>query len=253
MSNPKALVLTGDGINCEVETAHALELAGFEASITHISRLLESPDCLDSSRLLVLPGGFSFGDEIASGKVLALKLANRLRESLSAYVASGRLIIGICNGFQALVQMKLLPEPANDKNEKTASLLRNTGRQFINRWVELEVDESRRGDGSFFAGMAGIELPIRHGEGRLFAREGCEAEVTSGGALRYAEDINGSLDRIAALVNKRGNVLGMMPHPEAYVRESQHPAWTRRRLENPEGKAEEPDGLRIFKNARTLA
>lgn len=263
-TKPKAIVVSGDGVNCENETVYGLKLADFDAESVHISSLLKNPHLLDEASLLVLPGGFSFGDEIQSGRVLAVKLMETLTSAIEQFVAQGKLVIGICNGFQTLVQMGLLPE--NKVNGKrSASLVRNKGARFINKWVSLEVPESARK--GYFDNLSKIDLPIRHGEGRVLALEGQESNVDTGCALRYVEDVNGSLNRIAALTNKKGNVLGLMPHPEAFVRNTQHPEWTTKALsceksrgaKSDETKSEnaskgaEPHGLLILKNARVMA
>jgi phosphoribosylformylglycinamidine synthase len=271
MIRPRAVVISGDGINCSNETAFALEQAGFEAIISHTSELLAKPKQLMKSELLALPGGFSFGDEIASGKVLAVKIRHRMLEVLHSYIEKGNLVLGICNGFQTLVQLGLLPN-SEEGSESTVSLTHNSGGRFINRWVEMTVNsESTTSTNSpFFKGLSKISLPIRHGEGRIQVRPDAKdsdiAVVKERAALSYNEDVNGSFERIAALTNAKGNVLGLMPHPEAYIRHSQHPAfqyWKRQSasesikmrqndasestktspFENP------PDGLTILKNA----
>lgn len=258
----KALVLMGDGINCEFETAHALRLAGFNPELIHVSHLIEAPSVLDHCSFLVLPGGFSFGDEIESGKVLAIKLQERVRQRLEKFIDSGRLVLGICNGFQALVQMGLLPESTKD-GKNTVSLLSNENHHFINTWVELTVPaSSRTSSNGFFEGLNHFQLPIRHGEGRLGVPSALQKDILAHSALVYDNDVNGSFEKIAALKNSRGNVLGMMPHPEAFVRWTHHPAWTSIKLDNPdlfqkekEGKLPEeeaPQGLRILMNARKM-
>lgn len=228
MSKPKALVLYGDGINCDAETAFALNLAGFEATRMHTSELLETPGRLLNARLLALPGGFAFGDEIASGKVLAIKLKEKLKDVLYGYIDKGNLVLGICNGFQVLVQLGILPDSTADA-KRSVSLCGNSGGKFINRWVRLEATPESRS--SFLAGLDDVHLPIRHGEGRLMVAEddtdAVKQRVKQHGVLRYGEDVNGSFDRIAGLINEQGNVFGLMPHPEAFVRWTQHPAWTR--------------------------
>lgn len=228
MSKPLALVLYGDGINCDAETAFALDLAGFEAKRIHTSEILESPGKLNSAKMLALPGGFAYGDEIASGKVLAIKLKEKLKDVLYTYIERGNLVLGICNGFQVLVQMGILPK-SEATAERSVSLGANSSGKFINRWVKLEPSPAAKSP--YFAGMTECHLPIRHGEGRLqIAQPETPAAVElvkQRGVLRYSEDVNGSFDRIAALTNEKGNVLGLMPHPEAFVRWTQHPAWTR--------------------------
>jgi phosphoribosylformylglycinamidine synthase subunit PurQ / glutaminase len=261
-TKPKALVIYGDGINCENETVFALELAGFESRKIHCLNILETPSKLRSAQMLAIPGGFSFGDEIASGRVLAIKLKEKLQDELRQFIEKGNLVMGICNGFQILVQLALLPDSA--QSVRSVSLCHNSGGKFINKWVQLEV---LPGSGRFFAGLDSIHLPIRHGEGRLTLPSECEDEVSEtvkGQApLRYSEDVNGSFDRIAGLTNKAGNVLGLMPHPEAFVRWIQHPSWTELRwgsrgtqlprqqslMPAADWNRRTPHGLQIFQNA----
>lgn len=258
-AKPTALVLCGDGINCERETAHALDLAGFSSTIRHVNSVMDDPGHLRQAKLVALPGGFSFGDEIASGKVLSVKLRHRALASLHDFIDGGNLVVGICNGFQVLVQLGLLPD--SDRGARRAvSLLHNSGGRFINRWVELDV--SPQAKGPFFSGLTGLHLPIRHGEGRLAVGAGPASEeaVRSLVPLRYREDVNGSFERAAGLTNRGGNVLGLMPHPEAFVRWSQHPAhaFWRRAGRVPAAGLHPPDrfphgcadGLVILQNAR---
>jgi len=255
---PRALVLAGDGINCSSETAHGLDLAGFEAVVSHTSDLLSVPEMLSSASLVALPGGFSFGDEIASGKVLAVKIRHKMLDLLHNYIDKGGLVLGICNGFQILVQLGLLPNSERGCHS-TVSLKHNVGGKFINRWVEMSVNENT----PFLNGLKHISLPIRHGEGRLALSPDAGpqeiAYVQDHSALIYNEDVNGSFARIAALTNAKGNVFGLMPHPEAFVRHSQHPAYQSFKHASAERKAENPvncfenkfaDGLVILKNAR---
>ncbi|HIA50714.1 MAG TPA: phosphoribosylformylglycinamidine synthase subunit PurQ [Candidatus Melainabacteria bacterium] len=242
---PTAIVLTGDGINCGDETSFALQLAGFDPLLTHTSDLLGNPKLLKDAKLLALPGGFSFGDEIASGKVLAIKLEAALKESLKEFVNEGKLVIGICNGFQCLVQLGLLPESEND-GVRLASLSRNSGKKFINRWVQLSVDS--KVSCPWLEGLTEFDLPIRHGEGRLSPAKESEDAVKKQAPLRYSIEVNGSFDRISGLTNAKGNVFGLMPHPEAFVRWTQHPSWTR--LTSLPDKS--PPGLKIFQNAHSM-
>ncbi|MBY0356502.1 MAG: phosphoribosylformylglycinamidine synthase subunit PurQ [Candidatus Obscuribacterales bacterium] len=244
---PKAAVLYGDGINCHNETVHGLALAGFDAELLHTTDLMANSARLSSVQLLAMPGGFSFADEIASGKVLALKLKDKLKNTFYDFVDKGNLVIGICNGFQILVQMGLLPD-SNPTAARAVSLCHNSHGRFMNKWVELEVD--KKNQSGFFLGLQSIHLPVRHGEGRLVL----SPELTSTAVetvkkqspLRYRQDINGSYDRIAGLLNQKGNVLGLMPHPEAFVRWEQHPAGHK------VNRGEEPHGLSILKNAAAM-
>jgi phosphoribosylformylglycinamidine synthase len=252
VKKPKALVLCGDGINCELESEYALQLAGFEPSLVHTSELLSEPGMLKQYQMLVIPGGFSFGDEIASGKVLAIKLKDHVQELLAEFIDSGSLLLASCNGFQVIVQMGLLPSVKANQTH-VSSLVHNTPTRFTNHWVTLDVDPATTC--KFLTGLKTIELPIRHGEGRLVVEPSHVASVKSQACLRYHTDVNGSFDRIAALTNAQGNVFGLMPHPEAFVRWTQHPAWTERFGKQLASSDEDfrsngvPDGLAIFKNA----
>jgi phosphoribosylformylglycinamidine (FGAM) synthase-like amidotransferase family enzyme len=269
VARPIAFVLSGDGVNCDYESEYALTQAGFVASRVHVSTLLAEPEKLRECQMCILPGGFSYGDEIASGKVLAVKLKERLNDALHSFVDKGNLLMGICNGFQVLVQMGLLPESQPGK-PRTVSLLRNKQKKFIDRWVSLSV--SSQVESPYFKGLTQLDLPIRHGEGRLAlepptstimeehdpAHPGSinhaqEELVRKRAPLRYVLDVNGSFDRIAALTNEQGNILGLMPHPEAFVRWTQHPEWTLQKAKTA-GSAvqlskEDAAGLKIFKNA----
>jgi len=244
-----AIVLSGDGINCSNETAFALEQAGFKTVISHTSDLLAEPKQLSNAQLLALPGGFSFGDEIASGKVLAVKIRHKMLAILQEYIEKGGLVLGICNGFQTLVQLGLLPH-SEEGSEPLVSLTHNSGGRFINRWVEMECDSSN----PFFKGLEKITLPIRHGEGRIQLKAGAteadRANVKERGPLTYCDDVNGSFEKIAALSNVKGNVLGLMPHPEAFIRHSQHP--NSNSLNQKQEQKKLPDGLVILKNAYSL-
>lgn len=258
-TKPNALVIYGDGINCENETAFALEMAGFSAQNLHCSDLLNSPQRLTEAKMIALPGGFSFGDEIASGKVLAIKLRSKLQEALHDFIDRGNLVVGICNGFQILVQLEILPDSSKMAN-RSVSLCHNSGGKFINKWVKLDVKNESR----FFKGLKQIHLPMRHGEGRLTltsdSSDGLLDKVKKQAPLRYSQDVNGSFERIAALTNEQDTVLGLMPHPEAFVRWNQHPAWAELKYGPSSGElalpkealAETPHGLQILKNAAEM-
>jgi phosphoribosylformylglycinamidine synthase len=245
-TRPVALVLRGDGINCEEETVQALGLAGFEAKRVTCLDLKDSPKLLSQASALVLPGGFSFGDEVRSGKILAVKLRAYIFDALAAYADRGGLILGICNGFQVLVQLGILPggQVLNLDSERPLTLAHNSGGKFIDRWVELKVSNGS----AFTRGLPEtIWLPVRHGEGRLVLREevaGLEDLVSSLACLSYLDDLNGSFQKIAGLTSRTGKVMGLMPHPECFVRASQHPAWTASR----NGDGEVMPGLQIFQN-----
>lgn len=217
----KVLVLTGDGINCEEETALAFKEQGVTTQIIHIYDLIHSPDLLQEAHIIALPGGFSFGDEIGSGQILALKLKYSLGDELKKFIDSGKLIIGICNGFQALVRLGLLPKPFT-KREMT--LTHNARGHFINRWVNLSVPSSHCVWTTKIMNQT-IALPIRHGEGKIvFAGDARSQETIYGAlvnnqqiALTYVEDVNGSYQKIAGVCDPSGRIFGLMPHPEAAI------------------------------------
>lgn len=246
----KILVLTGDGINCERETARAFSLAGGDPKIVHVNDLLEAPSSLQQYQALAFPGGFSFGDDLGSGQVLALKIAQVLGDELRAFVSAKKPVIGICNGFQALTKLGLLPEPFGPR---TMALARNDSGQFIDRWAPLEVEKNSVciwtrnlvSEGTF-------SLPIRHGEGRIVFSKGQEEnmhrELSQKGqvVLRYGEEVNGSYARIAGVCDPEGLVFGLMPHPEAAVSLLQYPDSSRLPQRVGDG-----IGLRIFRNCIT--
>jgi phosphoribosylformylglycinamidine synthase len=233
-----AWVLTGDGINCEIETAEACRRAGFTTTIFHFSELIAAPRALETCSLLVIPGGFSFGDELGSGRVLALKLRHQLGWDLPKFAEAGGLVLGICNGFQALAALGAFGEGV--------ALAANEDGRFRNEWARLEVDPVAFRDSPFLKGISVIELPIRHGEGRLLFSEASDGDRPARiPALRYSTNKNGSADRVAGLSDATGRILGLMPHPEGFQRVSQHPGYFR----NPGDPFDPGAGLQLFENA----
>lgn len=218
-SQIKALILTGDGINCETETSLAFLEKGIRAEIIHITDLINNPQILDHAHILALPGGFSFGDEINSGQILALKLKYALNDALKKFIDNKKLIIGICNGFQALVRLGLLPKPFT---ERSMTLTHNRQGHFINRWVDLNVPTSNCIWTKELKGKT-ISLPIRHGEGKILFKGSADDQLRTykvlgdNGqiALSYTEDVNGSYNEIAGICDPTGRIFGLMPHPEA--------------------------------------
>lgn len=237
----KALVLAGDGINCEQEMAFAARKAGFTVDITHINDLIQQKttrsDLKKNYRALFMPGGFSFGDHLGSGRVLALKLTKGLNWNLADFAKDGGVVLGVCNGFQALIAMGVFG--------KNVSITHNIQNKFLNRWAEMK--KSPTAPNVFLQGMNEMYLPIRHGEGRLLFNSGVNVfdnpdfKVT----LQYSEDVNGSTERIAGLTSGHGRIFGLMPHPEAAVRKTQNPLWTAA----PERADEEEIGMMFFRNA----
>ncbi|MHB8599587.1 MAG: phosphoribosylformylglycinamidine cyclo-ligase [Ktedonobacteraceae bacterium] len=260
MREMRALVLRAPGINCDRETAHACRLAGFEVDLLHINSLLQAPERLLDYDFLVLSGGFSYGDDLGAGTLLAKNLTVHLGTQLRQFIDEGRPVLGICNGFQVLVRAGLLPDNAEETSALlTASLTDNASAQFECRWVRLSVQDSAC---IFTQNMTHtIELPVAHGEGQFVLADATrltalqvngQAPLVYGDrddrsdGVAYPDNPNGSPGNIAGVCNARGNVLGLMPHPERYVSAMQHP----QRRGTPDGQG---DGLPLFKNACTYA
>lgn len=257
----KALVLRTAGTNCDLETEFALTQAGFVAERVHVNRVMETPSLLEEFQFLVIPGGFSYGDDIASGKILANQMLHRLAEPLNRFIESGKLALGICNGFQVLVKSGLLPwgKVAPATAHRDATLAWNDSGQFLDRWVHLRADSDKC---VFLPKGTVVELPIAHAEGK-FVPASDEVLATFQAndqiALRYVNaageqgatsgpkqaNPNGSVDDIAGLCDPTGRVLGLMPHPERFLLETHHPQWTRRDGEACEG----VDGNMFFTSA----
>lgn len=232
-SRQRALVLTGEGINCERETAAAFEKVGIESSIIHVDELIKRKEKLAQFDVLALPGGFSYGDELGSGKVLALKLKKNMLGEIQAFIASKRPVIGICNGFQALVHLGVFSQDDN----KNYALVENNHGQFINKWVGLKV--TNECESPWLTRLQGKEivLPIRHGEGRFIAANEKLIQVLEEKgmkALTYTTEVNGSWANIAGVTNETGLVFGLMPHPEAAVSTLTYP-YAKDSLENTPG------------------
>jgi phosphoribosylformylglycinamidine synthase I len=245
MLAPRALILRAPGTNCDQETAHAFERAGGIARRVHVRALAERPAIADDCQILCIPGGFSYGDDIASGRILALELSQRLGNALRKFHDRGGLILGICNGFQVLLQTGLLL--AGPSGEREATLAHNTSGRFIDRWVPLEIQGG--GPCLFLDGLHTLELPVAHAEGRFVTRSvDAMARLEAAGQLplRYAAGANpnGSEADVAGACDPSGRVFGMMPHPERFIVATQHPAWHGRLDPTAAGV-----GLAIFVNA----
>lgn len=225
MRKPKVLILSGDGINCQNETAWAFELAGAESQCIHVNDLLENPDLLDSFQGMAFPGGFSFGDELGSGQLLAIKMKNHLKEVLDRAVVRKLPMIGICNGLQVLTKLGLLPDWNQDR---TVAMAHNLQGHFIDRWVDMTILKSSC---LWTKGLENqvVSVPVRHGEGRFTFTPGYEDQVfqqlQANGQIvfRYTQDINGSFDQIAGICDPTGTILGLMPHPEAVLFDATRP------------------------------
>jgi phosphoribosylformylglycinamidine synthase I len=259
----KALVLTGYGLNCDLETAYALEQAGAQADRVHINAIIDRSVSLDGYHILVFGGGFSWGDDHGAGVVQAVRMKNNIGDRLLAFIDAGRLVIGICNGFQTLVNLGLLPGFDANYDERAVALTANDCGNFRNDWVTLVADP--QSPCIFTRGIAQIELPIRHGEGKLFADGAVIDRLVEQhqAVLRYAlpdgtpaagafpHNPNGSLADIAGICDPTGRIFGLMPHPEAFTHPANHPQWTRWKELDRRGMAPPAPrlGTEIFKNA----
>jgi len=248
MSKVRVLVLRAPGTNCDVETAFAFEQAGAEPSVVHINRLVRREYRLSEYQVLVVPGGFTYGDDISAGKVLANELRLGLGEDIRRFVEAGGLILGICNGLQVLVKAGILATPSGGPTLLT--ITDNDSGRFECRWVHLAVNPAS--PCVFTKGIERMSLPVAHGEGKVVMAHDGLAEANT--VLFYTDDRgnrgagypwnpNGSKADIAGICDDNGRVFALMPHPERYIRGVQHPQWTRRKA------GSTGDGFRVFENA----
>lgn len=250
MANVRVLVLRAAGINCDEETQYAWEMAGAKADRVHVKRLIETPDLLTGYQVLTIPGGFSYGDDIASGKILASQLAHHLGPAIESLLDRGGLVLGICNGFQVLVRLGLLP--GEDAGVAATLTLNDSGR-YEDRWVRLVASDSPC---VFVEAGDVLYLPVAHAEGKMVV-SGDDAGVSvlaerrrialsyasrDGGPPRYPDNPNGSIGNIAGLTDRTGRVLGLMPHPERNILPTHAPDWTG-------GPQACGDGCRLFRRA----
>ena len=262
LGTPRVAVLSGFGINCENETMAVFEMAGAAADRVHVNRLVGGEASLSDYHIMAIPGGFSFGDHLGSGRLLGNRLRFGLREEVRAFVKAGKPVIGICNGFQVLVKMGLLPGDDEVSLTQTASLALNDSGHYENRWVTLEFDPSS--PCIWTRGMRRIRVPVRHGEGKFvtddptlldgWAESGQLAvryvdpssgyPGTSDEILPYPVSPNQSWRNIAGVCDPTGLVFGLMPHPEANHSTWLGATWTREEVEHGEG-----EGIPIFRNA----
>ncbi|HOJ52041.1 MAG TPA: phosphoribosylformylglycinamidine synthase subunit PurQ [Syntrophales bacterium] len=261
----KSIVITGYGTNCEVEMAHACKLAGSEVvDIVHVSEILCGKIRLDDYHFLNLPGGFLDGDYLGSAKAATVRFLHariahtheRLFDQLSRFIRDGKLVLGVCNGFQLQVKLGLLPALEGELGTQTVTLTYNDSGRFEDRWVYLKVNPLS--PCIFTRGLDGLYLPVRHGEGKFLPRdEEILRKITERNliALQYSDasfqqpvmtypgNPNGSVLAIAGICNETGRIFGLMPHPEAYLHRTNHPRWTREEV------PEEGMGLALFRNA----
>jgi len=265
MSGVKVLVAAGFGINCQEEMAAAWKAGGADAEVVHLNELFAGTRSLGEFHVFCIPGGFSFGDDLGSGKVLASRLrfrrmpdGRRFFDDLTGFVGNGGFILGVCNGFQVLVKLGLLPNLGGEY-EQEVTLAPNDSGIFEDRWVKLSASPDSP---QWIRGLEKLELPIRHGEGKLVVRDSRIMQILAEGSLiplRYADNRfkptdsypanpNGSNLQAAVLIDRTGRILGMMPHPEAFLDEMLHPDWGGRRRRKRRGKASKTaDGLLFFK------
>lgn len=272
MKDVKALILTGYGLNCDYETYFSLKAAGAVPERTHINQVISggkdgSTVSLDDYHILVLGGGFSWADDHGAGVIMAAKLRYNIGGEIEDFIGKGKLIMGICNGFQALVNLGLLPGFDGDYRSRRVALTYNSSGNFVDTWVKLKIKEDTVC--VFTKGISTIELPVRHGEGKFYAEpETIERLIgTNQVVARYADEQgnpalgrwplnpNGSLDDIAGICDGTGRIFGLMPHPEAFNHYTNHPDWVLKREELARAgrsiEKEEGDGIAIFRNAVT--
>ena len=249
MKPVKTLILRAPGTNCDVETTFAFQQAGAAVDLVHVNQLIHREKQLSSYQILVVPGGFTYGDDIAAGKVLANELRLKLGEDIARFIENGGLILGICNGFQVLVKAGILPEPSGGASS-LLTVVGNDSGKFECRWVHLSVN--RESPCIFTEGIDRLYLPIAHGEGKVVADPEVLPQLNV--VVRYADeqgDIkagypynpNGSIGNIAGICDTTGRIFALMPHPERHIRPTQHPQWTRQKARD------YGDGFQIFLNA----
>ena len=268
---PRALVLTGYGLNCDYETDFSLRLAGAESHSVHINELI-MPERhganvrLEDYQILVLGGGFSWADDHGAGVLMAAKLKHHLGEHIDHFIQQGKLVLGICNGFQALVNLGLLPGFGCQYTDRRVALTYNDSGNFIDTWVSLKVNQES--PCVFTKGLSFLDLPVRHGEGKFYAADNDIDRLLNSNqvVLQYAGENgkeahgewpfnpNGSLKDIAGICDPSGRIFGLMPHPEAFNHYTNHPDWTTKRetLVRRQGQSvisEEGEGIRVFRNA----
>ena len=260
MPQPNVLILRAPGTNCDKETAFAFEKAGAKTETLHVNRLLEQPGLLEQFQILCIPGGFSYGDDVAAGRILAVQMQHHLATFLAEFKAAGKLILGICNGFQVIIKAGVLLDD-EPRLGPPATLTYNDSGKYEDRWVRLGVSGSKC---VFLSGIQQMYLPVAHGEGKFITRDaevleqleaagqlvlrylplrGERSDTAGRSPLPFPDNPNGSMADVAGLCDATGRVLGLMPHPERHIDSTQHPRWTRGEA-GPVG-----DGLQMFVNA----
>ncbi len=255
MNKVKTLVIRTAGSNCDYETVHAFKHVGSEVDLVHINKIVTEKVKLDEFHILAIPGGFTYGDDISAGKVLANELKYKLKDQIQQFIENGKLIIGICNGFQVLVKAGLLPEINLDGGDQQVTLTENDSGKFEDRWIYLQPNSNKC---IFTKGMTEpVYYPIAHAEGKFVPKDKetlknlkkndqvvFQYMNPEGGSADYPWNPNGSVEDIAGICDPTGRIFGIMPHPERHFHPTQHPRWTR------EGLKEVADGYKIFRNAK---
>ncbi len=243
------IILTGFGINSDYESQYAFELAGAQnVQRVHLNQLIEGKVDLQNYEILMFPGGFSFGDHLGSGRVLANKFRYNLRKELKNFIDQDKLIFGVCNGFQILVKMGVLPAFNGNMFDQNVSLVGNASGKFESRWIKMKPLDSKCVWTQGYEHH--LELPVRHGEGRFVAKNNSILDKLEKKKLitfvydpnEYPNNPNGAARGVAGICDETGRVYGMMPHPECHLYKYHHPNWTR-------GVEPKENGLKIFKNA----
>ncbi|MHC4124365.1 MAG: phosphoribosylformylglycinamidine synthase I [Planctomycetota bacterium] len=253
MTEVKAIVLRAAGINCDCETEHALEIAGAKAQRVHINKIIENKNILSEYQIIVFPGGFSYGDDVAAGRILANQVQHHLFDSIQKFVDDGKLVLGICNGFQVLVKAGILTVDGSGKHQTDITITYNNSGKYEDRWVYLAPQTDKC---VFIDSDRQVYFPVAHAEGKIVIKDDQTLQKikeqkqiafkyvdNNGQEGKYPINPNGSIESIAGLTDTTGRVMGLMPHPERFVRATQHPRWTRMK-ENTDA-----DGMIIFNNA----
>lgn len=241
MNDVNVLIMTGFGLNCDNETAYAFQLAGAQTRFVHINSLIDGNARLEDFQIMVFIGGFSWADDHGAGVVQAMRLKTNIGEKILEFVDQGNLVLGICNGFQALVNLGLLPGFERDYTRRSVALTFNDCGNFRDQWVYLKTNPAS--PCVFTTGIDTAQFPVRHGEGKFYADDDTLARLLKSNqiALQYADsdgnpargrfpfNPNGSLQDVAGICDSSGRIFGLMPHPEAYNHWSNHPDWTRNR------------------------
>lgn len=240
---PKVCILRTDGSNCDEELFFAFEKAGAKAKMVHINDFRNKDKKFKSYQIIALPGGFTYGDDVASGKILAVELISFFKYEIEKYINNGGFIYGVCNGFQTLIRTGLLP--FNTPGKMQTTLTHNDSGHFECRWIRVAFDKSKA---QYLNELPTLEIPVNHGEGKFLAAPETLKDIEEKKLIflryvdkknrpttEYPDNPNGSMHAIAGLTNPTGRILGLMPHPEKFVVKTQHPNWRRKKIDKPDG------------------